>query len=416
MKHRPRRLVTCLLFGLLMAFAIRSTGQEISVYQYPTSLSVSSAALKDTEHLELVLPKEFNISQGRKFPVLFVFDKQNSYIYKNTLANIDFLTAMGRMPACIIVGIGFTGANRNIRTLPKNVSKKGKADELLGFLLDELYPLLEKQYQASTFKLFIGHSRTAIFSSHAISVRPKDINGIIASSCSYFDFDNKAEKEYFDQAMPVIAGLGNRFYFFSTGDSLSGDLHHASVLKLDQYLRSQQLPGNFIWKSYFLPQADHFTSPAMTVPQALTTIFDRQGNALTRLFKIPFTADTTAFVKVWKAEFDANSAYYDYTVTPTSRQFTSLSSHYEQVGTELGEERYNMSKFILQMGLRYFPGHQSFYVDLADLYEREGNSALVTEYRKKALLLTNIYYTRDEQAACNKALKNQLNSVTTRKK
>jgi hypothetical protein len=381
-----QQLSLAVLVFLISLFT--ATAQEVSLYQPPINLSVPSASLKDTETVELILPRVFDITKNVTYPVLFVFDKQNSSIYRNTLQTIDYLTAMMQMPSCIIVGISYAdNISRSKRTLPGYRSKGGQADDALSFLLDELYPLLAKNYKAANFKLFIGHSRTAIFSGYAISKRPRDINGIIASSTSYFDFGQEAEKALFDQSLDTLALLNRKsFYFFSVGDTLPGGDggHFPSVVMLDNYFRKIKTPPNLIWKSYFHTGASHNTTPGLTVPQALNSIFDRYAETVYRMFKKPFTADTVTLLNYIDQEYADVSAYYGYTIRPDIPLYNSLASYYKNRGDTLGEKRFTLARFIWEKGVANYQYHD-FYNDIANLWLRENNTALYREYLIKAL-------------------------------
>jgi len=407
MKTKKYRIL--LLSLLLMNASLTGKAQDISFYQAPAKLSIPSFSLKDTETVELILPRDLATNEDVKYPVLFVFDKQNRSIYKNTLQTIDYLTAMMQMPPCIIVGITYNNSNRNRRTMPDFINKSGQAEQTLSFLLDELYPVLVKDYRAAAFTLFIGHSRTAIFSGHALSKRPRDINGIIASSISYFDFGQKEEKASFDRSIDTIAQLKRKsFYFFSAGDSLAGDGHESSVRQLDQYLRAKQLPSNFIWQSYLLKGASHNTTPGLTVPQALNTIFDRYMETLSRLFKKPFTADTSLLFSYINKEYEEVSAYYGYTIQPDIVLYNSLASHYKYNANELGEKRFIMVKALYEKGIVHYPYFEGFYYDLASLYEQQNNIDLYREYLIKALACVDKNMYIDQAEARNNIIQKLL--------
>jgi enterochelin esterase-like enzyme len=393
-----------------------STAQEVSKYQIPINLSVPSSALKDTETVELILPREFDTGRNTTYPVLFVFDKQNRSIYKNTLQSIDYLTAVMQMPPCIIVGISYAdNISRSKRTLPGYRSKGGQADAALSFLLDELYPVLVKNYKAANFKLFIGHSRTAIFSGYAINKRPRDINGIIASSTSYFDFGQEPEKVIFDQSLDTLTLLNRKsFYFFSVGDSLAGDAGHAgSVVMLDNYFRKIKTPPNLIWKSYFHTGASHITTPGLTVPQALNSIFDRYMETQQRLFKKPFTTDTITLLNYIDQEYAEVSAYYGYKIQPDIVLYNSLASHYKYNAEALGEKRFAIARFIWEKGTIHYPYFEPFYTSIANLWLQQNNTGLYREYLIKALACVDKtpYYSKEEQVISRNDLIQQLVNI-----
>ena len=121
------------------------------------------------------------------------------------------------MPAAIVVGITFPWKNRNSWTNP-NMSG-GQADDLILFLEKELNSELKKKYPISNFNLLIGHSRTAIFSSYALSKSPDFFNGAIANSVSNFDFGDKQQQAQFEVFLNKIPSSSHKYYYyFSVGE------------------------------------------------------------------------------------------------------------------------------------------------------------------------------------------------------
>ena len=86
------------------------------------------------------------------------------------------------MPSSIIISIESEQKYRYFETLHKISSEKGLAEENEKFIFDELIPLAEKHYNASLFRLFIGHSRYGYFTSSLFFSRIDDLNGVISLS------------------------------------------------------------------------------------------------------------------------------------------------------------------------------------------------------------------------------------------
>jgi predicted alpha/beta superfamily hydrolase len=384
--------------------------QDFNAYEKPASLKLFSAALKDTQTVSLVLPKEKKMGKLNTYPVIFLFDSQNVISYQNNLQTINTLTLLGEMPPCIVVGLALSNS-KNMRsrlTLPNYRGATGLADNYLSFLIDEVFPLLQQQYQAANFKLFIGHSRTAIFSLYAVSKRPQDINGIIASSASYFDFGQSKEKEMFLQGVDTIKKLGrNVFCYFSVGDSAGGDAgHYASVKSLDSFMRKTKLPSNFRWKSFFHNGASHSFTPTLTVAPALNDIFNKQSQALFVITKRPFKVDTSILFSYIDKEFLNISSFYGYTVLPDFRFYNSIASYYKNNSLATEQERLALALAAWERGLRTLPFAEAYYEEIAAIYRTLKNDRLYRQYLAKAYenIDQSIFVNDDQRESVRKEL------------
>ncbi|MFT3823405.1 MAG: alpha/beta hydrolase-fold protein [Chitinophagaceae bacterium] len=393
--------------------------EESSLFLPPVTLKVPSSVLKDTETVELILPKDYNVAKDNHYPVIYLFDKQNKINYRNNIQAIDYMTMMNQMPPCIIVGISYTNRNRTPRTMP--AYSKGSGDNMLFFLLDELYPLLVSDYRAANFKLFIGHSRTAIFSQYALSKRPKDINAVIASSTSYFDFGTEADRKLFDSSLNIIATLKRKaFFFFSVGDTTmdgTGDgAHAASVRKLDEYIRAKQLPDNLIWKSYFHQGANHNLTPGLTVAPALNLIFDRYDKIYHNLWSQPYAGDAGLAIAGIEKEFENASAYYGYAMQPNAANYVSMGYSYKSK-QELGDKRFAIAQAIWQQGIKHYTHYEGFYSAIADLYIAEKKYTLARNYLEQALsnVDKSLYYDNAERETSRAEIKETLQQISKEK-
>ena len=186
---------TYCIFFLLLIVTCSTKAQEFSSYEKPIETSLYSQALNDSVSLEITLPKELKNQTGKEYPIIYLLDRQLSNNYKYNLYTIDYLSTLQWMPNAIVIGITFSNKNRNSWTVPN--ASGGKADNLILFIENELNNELREKYPISNFNLLIGHSRTAIFSSYALSKSPEFFNGTIASSVSNFDFgDNEQHKQF----------------------------------------------------------------------------------------------------------------------------------------------------------------------------------------------------------------------------
>jgi hypothetical protein len=138
---------------------------------------IASRALGEERELWIHLPRGY--AEGNlRYPVLYVLDGQGLTV--GTAGQTEILARGENAPAIIVVGISSTTSQdrqRNFRP-----GKEGRADEFLGFLVDEVKPMVEKSYRTEPFALLAGHSLGGLFALHALAVRPDSFSAYIAVS------------------------------------------------------------------------------------------------------------------------------------------------------------------------------------------------------------------------------------------
>ena len=265
------------LFTLFL-FVTSSWAQSFSSYDKPIERIFYSETLKDSVSLEIILPKGLKTQTSTEYPVIYLLDRQLRNNYKYNLHTIDYLSTLQNMPKAIIIGITFNRTNRISWTLPN--SSDGKADDLIYFLTSELNDELKTSYPISKFNLLIGHSRTAIFSSYALSKRPDFFNATIASSVSNFDFGDRLQQDQFEIFLDKIDTSRHKYYYyFSVGENAYGDLHEPAVDTLNLFLNSRELPKTLEWK-YYKYKVAHDVTPGLTVNRSLSEIFKEYGRRI----------------------------------------------------------------------------------------------------------------------------------------
>ena len=275
----------------LMLSACISSAQKYTSYSNAIALNLYSEALRDSVNIDIFVPNDIEEKASSEFPVIYLLDKQLNQNYQYNIATIDYLSTLQWMPKAVVVGISFPWKVRDKWTTPN--ASGGNADDLISFMENELNAYLKNLYTISNFNLLIGHSRTAIFSSYALSKKPYFFNGAIASSVSNFDFGNEYQKEVFDNFLKTIPSFANTFfYYYSVGELAYGDLHEPAVDTLNAYLESISLPSNFQWKNYKHKVA-HKLTPGVTVSTALSDIFKDYGIRINQCFDIAKASPNT---------------------------------------------------------------------------------------------------------------------------
>lgn len=366
MQQKISRTCTLLFFLLLL---INLSAQSLSNYHKPVVKEVYVPALKTNLQLEIRVPIEMEISSGIKYPVFFLFDKQNEINYNYNLQTIDYLNSFGNIPSPLLVGVSFPAAQRNKWTTPNQ--EKGKADSLLHFLLVQYKKELARQFPLADFTVLIGHSRTAMLSCYAITKFPAQVNAIIASSNSFFDFNSAYQQAAFEEfiAAKHNDSLRQHFYYFSSGTQINGDPHDSSVHKLNNYMQQQHFPSSFHWK-YYAENTGHMTTPGLTTGRALNDLFNPTTMAINQCFDIVNKQsynDSVPF-HAYKTVYKEASIRNGFSLQPEIVFYNSIASAYLNDYNNIFKDNKNkLAAAVLKEGIVHYPGFAGFYSLLAEI-------------------------------------------------
>lgn len=377
----------CTLF-FLTGIVVSAFSQQQSTFDEPEIRTTYSKALDDSVNISLHIPSEIHHSSGLVYPVIYLLDRQNDINYHYNLHTIDYLSMLGALPAAVVVGIEFPNRQRWPWTNPN--TNGGKADDLITFLAEELNPVLKKDYPIADYNLLIGHSRTAIFSLYALSVRPDFFNSVVASSASNFDFGDEYQQEQFETFLEGAAKSDRHYQIhFSSGTAEYRDLHEPSVDAFAAYLEKRDIPENIQWQQH-KAKVDHFAIPGMTVNRALVDIFLPYSTAVNRCFDI--IKDSTYAASVpwehYRAEYAQASEIMGYPVQPNLLFFNSFASDYTNDYNDLFKK--NKDAFcleVLQEAVKYYPGDFGFHLWLGELYAEAGDEGRSKDHIQKGRML-----------------------------
>jgi tetratricopeptide (TPR) repeat protein len=233
-----------------------------------------------------------------------------------------------------------------------------------------------------------GHSRTAIFSTYALSARYDFFNGAIASSTSYFDFGDSLQQKQFESFLDGIKDVKHNYYLcFSSGESKYGDPHEPSVNLFREYMHNRKLPANLLWADYKEP-VGHMTVPGMTLGRSLVFIFEPYRLALENCMAIvndSLYADAVPWQK-YLAEYEKASTSLGYTMHPDLIFFNSIaSSYYNDYFGFFKENSLPFSTEVLQKSIEYYPNDYDLLSWLAMNYAEMKQNEKAIEYRDKAI-------------------------------
>jgi predicted alpha/beta superfamily hydrolase len=261
MIKRPWTLL--FIFTLLTA---SSFAQKYERYKKLHDTIINSTNLGYKKKISIVVPIEWQKTLNNKFPLIIIFDKQNQRSNNYILNSIDYLTSNEQIPSSIIISVTSEQRHRYIETQYRISDPKGVALENEKFIFEELIPIAERDYSASSFRLFIGHSRYGYFTTSLLNTRINDLNAIISMS----PFVSQKNIDLTDSISQLNkrSFRNKKYYRFGIGNDYPEDF-----IKLDSVTKN--INNSFLdFKGYRFKEADHNATPGLIINTALYEIFE----------------------------------------------------------------------------------------------------------------------------------------------
>ena len=397
-------------FFLILFFLALS---RLAICQQPTFFEgskqtyVYNKLLGDTVHYEMRFPRYIYLGERYRSDLVnyVVFDRQNRIGYQNTLNSIEYLTAVGAIPQGIIYGITLPADKRWAWT--STDKDDGKAELFLEIIIQSIL----KSKSGETFNLFIGHSRTAIFSLYSFIKKPEHINAVFAASAWRLGHNDVPDDAEFRKTMDNIAkNKSNHYLYFSSGSEYALDGHEEPCKELAKYLKNNTLPQNLKWKYYHNENADHFTNYGLYIHEALSDIFAEYRRPLLETFALFNSQDSITGIPWEKIDsiYAKHSISLGYTIPQDIRWYNSIASGFAGNFSNVPQSyRNKLTKEVLIEGNRKYELYDGFYSWYGEILLEEKENKLAKAFLMEAVekaKLNPMYDDLERQETINQIL------------
>ncbi|MCV6623279.1 MAG: alpha/beta hydrolase-fold protein [Cellvibrionaceae bacterium] len=222
-----RRGYTGFLFALLMLHSIGASAINRSThtgFEIPDSevLQIQSKQLGRSYDIYIKLPPSY-FDQGnqlRKYPVVYLNDGLYSFQLASGITHAAMINRA--MEHHILVGISYSPGDRPFESRRRDFTPKtednpnGEAEQYLGFLKQELFPLVESRYRINSLRrAYAGYSLGGIFGLYTLFEHSDSFRYYLISSPSIW-FSNRwalkkelaVAKETMDINAELFMGVG----------------------------------------------------------------------------------------------------------------------------------------------------------------------------------------------------------------
>ena len=294
-----RQTASILIFMMLSSMIVSSCGplpaDEKALPSYQTStpalltnrpslISTSSTFViysqktEGTYRIYIQLPRVYNQDHYQSYPVLFLLD--GDWYFDGTSPRISGtgvkgmvseLVDSGKIPPCILVGIGYVGENRRYEfTWNYNLFHQ--------FLVEELVPKIDTNFRTNTSagRTLIGHSDGAYFSLYTLFVSEAEnwpFHNFIVVSGDYTKNGRHIfnEENHFNERIGTQNNL-NINLFMAVGGDEEGRFVDSNK-ELATVISSREYKG-FRFTSHTKPGYNHSSILLPTLKEGLQWVFE----------------------------------------------------------------------------------------------------------------------------------------------
>ena len=194
---------------IMLGFALFFTNLIVTINAQnlpEISDSIYSNTLKEQRLIKIRMPEQYKPGSDKKYEVIYMIDGEwNMELYSFIF---NFTKGENFVPPVIFVAIPNTyinGANMRDRDfLPQKVADNklaGGADNMIGFLKNELIPYIDKKYPTNGDNSLFGHSYGGLFTMYVLLTNPQLFNTYYCSDPSFWwnnNFMNKLALKTFE--------------------------------------------------------------------------------------------------------------------------------------------------------------------------------------------------------------------------
>jgi predicted alpha/beta superfamily hydrolase len=240
-------------------FFITSSTYSQTIYE-----NFHSNKLNEDRKLKILLPRNYNKDDSKKYPLIIVFD--GDYLYEVVSGNVDYFSYWEDMPDAIVVGINQEDQRHDDTTYSEqNALPVEKGAAFFEFIGMELIPYINNSFKTENFRVAVGHGETANFINYYLLKDVPLFQAYISISPNLAPKMGEYLTDRFKSFQTKI------FYYLATSSNDVPSIKESteSLNKSISALENKNLLYNFD----NFEEPSHYSLPAHAIPKALESIF-----------------------------------------------------------------------------------------------------------------------------------------------
>jgi uncharacterized protein len=372
---------------LLHCFCAAAQNEEIiSIGKKET---IYSKVLNENRKIWIYTPNvtSLNASSDKRYPVLYLLDG-NAHFFSTVgiIQQLSQANGNGALPEIIVVAIENTNRLRDL-VPPDDMTK---TNPFINFLSSELIPHIDKNYNASPYKLLVGHSLGGLTAIDVLTKFPQLFNAYIAIDPSMW-YNNERILNNTIAQLPK-QNVNEKKLFIGTANTLprgmtmaqlkndksSETQHIRSIFRLNDFLKINTNGLSYAQKYY--EGERHNTVPLISTFDGLRFIFNYYHLDATEK---DFTDSTTLIALKLKSHYAKVSEKMGYKNLAPEAFINYLA--YDA----LGKRHFDKSKALFELNIEWYPQSNTVYDSYAEYFLARTDTMNAIANYKKALLIKN---------------------------
>lgn len=384
--------------------------------------SLYSNILEESRKIWVYIPESFaRIGENKKYPVLYLLDGDGHYFsVSGMIRQLSVVNGNTILPEMIIVAIPNTNRSRDLTPTHVDIDfftgdsiayESGGGDKFLNFIENELVPYVEKNYPASSYRTYVGHSFGGLSVINALIKKPDLFNNYIAIDPSLW-WDNLAFKNYADSIIKADDFKDKTLYVAIANtmdegmdiqnvqnDTTENSAHIRSILsfaKLAENVKTNNL--DFKWKYY--NDDDHGSVPMIAEYDGLRYLFRWHSfKGINQIINSASEMSAEELIKLPKEHFEEVSKHFGFEVLPAEELINGIGYYL------LGEKMLEKASVFFDLNIKNFPNSSNVYDSRGDCYLASSDSLKAFEFFNKALKIEDLEIYRTKIEKLEKSLK-----------
>ncbi len=345
---------------------------------------IESKAFEKERKIVVYTPPSYNETKY-DYPVIYLFDGQFQALVDMTTGTMDYMSQMGIFMEHIVVAIVTEDRPKEFTPKPLNEKTRkdwgedrvvGEAHILEAHLINEVFPLIERNYRTKSLRIAIGHSLGGTFVLNAILSESNLFKGVIAVSPNV-SYDYKQLVSTYDNFLKDKEQL-DHFIYVSAGTV--GNMENGfreSMTELDHVIKYYH-PKGLIYSFEVYENQNHSQTPTSTLSKAFSEFYKIMSISEDKIEKV-LKDDNKKLVSELKDHYENLSKWLGYKLLPSANELNGLGY------SCIFEDKLEDAIKVFEWGSSLYPNDANLYDSKGEALEKKGDKEAAKASYKMAL-------------------------------
>ncbi|MDN3664750.1 alpha/beta hydrolase [Algibacter miyuki] len=365
-----------ILIVFLLSLAFNGVNAQV---KYET---LKSEKLGDTRELKIQLPRGYDSSSSKSYPLFVVLD--GDYMFEAVAGNVDYYSYWEDMPEAIVVGVNQMKTRyEDCLYSEQNSFPVETGAAFFEFIGMELIPYIENKYHTGSFKVAVGHGETANFINYYL-LKPQPVFQ------AYISISPSLAPSMIDYIPESLGKSQSKIFYYlaNTTNDVSSTVKMTTTLNADLSAIDND---NVVYNFDSFDGPSHYSVPTHAIPNAIENIFHVFQPISKKEYKETILELEISPVLYLQEKYEAIKSLFDIDKQILINDFKAISAAIEK------NETFEYYEELGKMGRKAYPETVLGPYYMARFYEETGEPKKAMRTYQSAYTLKEIGgITKDE--------------------